>query len=173
MENRLKHILNALIFLAGFASCALAVFVFSLSANGMEMPFSAISGIYGVSGMPGNDSAPGDWINLNQITLTGESITIRIPNASLSSYAPTGSMKPVFDEKSNGIRIVPQSAEQIKVGDIITFTLGNDIVVHRVIEKGEDSEGYWFLTKGDNNPISDEVKIRFSQIKYITIAVLY
>ena len=95
---------------------------------------------------------------------------INIPNASISSYAPTGSMKPTFDQGSNGIRIIPNSAEQIETGDIVTF--GDQNIVHRVIEKGKDEDGYWFVTKGDNNQMSDG-KIRFEDIKYVTIGVLY
>jgi len=107
---------------------------------------------------------------MNQISITGNSITINVPNASISSYAPTGSMKPVFDSGANGIRIVPNSPEQIKVGDIVTF--GKDNIVHRIVEEGKDEGGYWFITKGDNNQVSDG-KIRFEDIKYVTIGVLY
>jgi signal peptidase I len=117
-----------------------------------------------------NGLAPGDWITKNDIILQKDKIIINVENASLSNYADSGSMLPVLDYESNGIRIVPSDAEQIEVGDIVTFS--NENIVHRVIEKGEDEEGYWFITKGDNNDIND-AKIRFQDIKYVTIGILY
>ncbi len=157
-----------LFFLAGFLSAFLVIaFIFlNLASTNSENPFSV-----GFSGQQSNESAPGDWIKSNQILLTSNSIVIKIANASLSSYAPTGSMRPVFDSAANGIRIVPEKAEQIKIGDIITYSENN--IVHRVIDKGEDEQGTWFLAKGDNNAYSDSLKIRFKDIRYVTIGVLY
>jgi len=151
------------IFLAGFFTCILVALIFSLFSTGIEKPL-------GIGFSTTINNAPGNWIKINQIQITGDSILINIPNASISSYAPTGSMKPTFDQYSNGIRIIPSSAEQIDVGDIVTF--GADNIVHRVVEKGIDEEGYWFVTKGDNNQVSDE-QIRFDDIRYVTIGVLY
>ena len=81
-------------------------------------------------------------------------------------------MKPTLDEHSNGIRIVPKSENEIHIGDIITFEEDGDLIVHRVIDIGEDSNGKYFITKGDNNPVADG-KIRFKDIKYITIGVIW
>ena len=97
---------------------------------------------------------------------------INVREASLSKYAATGSMKPVFDENANGIRIVPKSEDDINVGDIVTYQSGDSLIVHRVIEKNKDKDGVYFIIKGDNNTISDG-KIRFKDIKYVTIAVIW
>jgi len=161
----LRFILNTLIFLAGFASCFLINC--TLLYSSAEVPFRG----FGLSANEINASSPADRIKLNQIQLTEDSIIIKVPNVSLSSYAPTGSMKPVFDKGANGIRVVPKSPEEIQIGDIVTF--GKENIVHRVIEKGIDEKGYWFVTKGDNNEFPDEEKIRFEDIKYITIGILY
>ena len=99
-------------------------------------------------------------------------IVINIDGASLSRYAPTGSMKPVLDEGSNGIRIKPASESDIHIGDIITFEQDNMLIVHRVVDIGSDNNGTYFITQGDNTNISDG-KIRFNQIKYITIGVIW
>jgi len=162
-QNNLNIAAYSLLFLAGFSSCVLLILLFSFFQTGIEKPL-------GISFYETITNAPGDWIKIGQIQVTGDSISINVPNASISSYAPTGSMKPVLDEDSNGIRIKPSSPEQIELGDIVTF--GEENIVHRVIEKGVDEEGYWFITKGDNNQISDE-QIRFEDIKYVTIGVLY
>jgi hypothetical protein len=155
-------LINSLIFIIGFLSCFLGLYVLSLS--NIERPL-------GVSFNQNLNTAPGDWIKTNQIRLTDNAIIINVPNASLSQYASTGSMKPVFDSGANGIRIIPSSAEEINVGDIVTY--GSENIVHRVTEKGEDELGTWFLTKGDNNNVDDGVKVRFSDIRYVTIGVLY
>jgi hypothetical protein len=161
-EKTLRYLLNGLIFLVGFLSCFLALYLLSLSS--IERPL-------GVSFNQGFDVAPGDWIKTSQISLTSDAIVIHVSNASLSQYASTGSMKPVFDTGANGIRIIPDSAEEINMGDIITY--GSENIVHRVVQKGSDENGIWFITKGDNNNINDGKKIRFSDIKYVTIGVLY
>ena len=41
-----------------------------------------------------------------------------------------------------------------------------------VIEKGIDEDGIYFITKGDNNSITDG-KIRFEDIEYITVGVIW
>ena len=81
-------------------------------------------------------------------------------------------MKPLFDHSSNGIRIKPVSEDDINIGDIITFKEGNLLIIHRVIEKGIDNNGVYFITKGDNNFVSDG-KIRFKDIEYKTIGIIY
>lgn len=169
-ENSFRIFKGTCIFLAGVITCIFALSLLSLVQSQSEMPFGF--SIFD-SNISDGSNAPGDWIKLEQIKVTKDSITINIPNASLSSYAPTGSMKPVLDKDSNGIRIIPNSPEDINVGDIVTFVSGSDNIVHRVIEKGQDDSGYWFLTKGDNNDVSDGEKIRFENIRYVTIGVLY
>ena len=85
-------------------------------------------------------------------------------------------MKPLLDEGSNGIRIVPSSEDEINIGDIITFKQNIDennyLIVHRVIEKGEDLQGTYFITKGDNNSLNDG-KVRFSEIKYLKTVQIF
>lgn len=130
---------------------------------GIESPLSLVS----------NDAvAPSDVIQKNDIKVYPDRVVIYVENASLSTYASTGSMKPLFDESANGLRIQPTSASEIKVGDIITFKRGNDLVVHRVIETGTDESGIYFITKGDNNTY-DDGKVYFDQVLYKTVALFY
>jgi hypothetical protein len=46
------------------------------------------------------------------------------------------------------------------------------LIIHRVVEKGVDFDGIYFIAKGDNNVVSDG-KIRFEDIKYKTIGVIW
>jgi len=118
-------------------------------------------------------NAPSDKINQNSIEVYEDKVVIKIRNASLSKYAGTQSMIPVFGTGANGIRVIPESEKSIELGDIVTYESDNgDLIVHRVIEIGEDEKGTYFVVKGDNNLFSDG-KIRFSQIRYITIGILY
>ncbi len=148
------------VFLIGFLSCMLVSF------SNVEMPLG-----FGL-GFNSNAEAPGDWIKESQIHVYKNAIVIDLDGASISRYAPTGSMKPVLDEDSTGIRIKPENEEQIKVGDIVSFEQDNQLIVHRVVETGKDEQGTYFITKGDSNNVTDG-KVRFSQIKYITIGILW
>ena len=160
----LKIFSYSLIFLIGFLSCVLVSLVFS----GTEMPLGLnVFGNYNKT-----LKAPGNWIKQQDISVYDNAIVINIENASLGKYASTGSMLPLLDENSCGIRIIPKSEQEINVGDIVTFEQNRKLIIHRVIEKGKDETGVWFITKGDNSEIADR-KIRFKDIRYITIGILW
>ena len=131
---------------------------------GLEMP----NGVFQYE----EQSIPSDRISEDNIQVLEDKIIISIDNPSVSRYANTNSMIPINDEGANGIRIVPQSEDEISVGDIITFEEDGMLIVHRVTEIGQDEQGKYFITKGDNNAFTDG-KIRFDQIRYLTIGVLY
>jgi len=154
----MKYIVTA--FVLGIIFGVLAL---SILSSQVEKPFRLFSE---------NISKPGDDIKEEDIIITDDEIILKIKDCSISRYADTGSMLPVLDENSNGIRIPVYSEKDINLGDIVTFKTKEGLIVHRVIEIGEDSEGWYIMTKGDNNSISDG-KIRFNQIKYKTIGVLW
>ena len=99
-------------------------------------------------------------------------VILNIANATLSNYADTGSMRPFFDKDSNGIRIKPDNVDSINVGDVISYRFLDNLLVHRVVVKGVDNEGVYFIAKGDDSLISDN-KIRFEDIEYVTVAIIY
>lgn len=117
-------------------------------------------------------NTPYDFIDKEDILVYDDKIIINVNGASIGRYTPTGSMEPLLNENSNGIRITPNSEDDIHIGDIITFQKNNDLIIHRVINKGVDDKGTYFITKGDNNTTSDG-KIRFEDIKYLTIGILW
>lgn len=119
-----------------------------------------------------NNQAPSNWINEEDIIVMKDKIVINVDNADISYYGPTGSMKPTLDVGANGIRVIPSGPDSINVGDIISFDRDGILIVHRVVEKGFDENGLYFITKGDNNGFSDG-KVRFEDVKYITIGILY
>ena len=120
-------------------------------------------------------NAPSDWIKNINIEVYDDMIVIYIKNASISVYEDTGSMLPALDKGSNGIRIVPGSAEDIHIGDIVSYEAGwtDGLIVHRIVSTGLDSLGRYYILKGDNNIKNDPEKVRFEQIRYVTVAVIY
>ena len=115
---------------------------------------------------------PNNWIQEEDIDLFEDKVVIYVNNPIISKYASTGSMLPTLGENTNGISIVPESAEQINIGDIITYRKNGMLIVHRVVAKGEDNKGIYFIVKGDNN-LETDGKVYFKDIKHVTIALVY
>jgi signal peptidase len=69
------------------------------------------------------------------------------------------SMKPVF--AAGDLIIAKPSSSEIKVGSIITFQKGAELVTHRVIELTENG----VITKGDANEDADTGTVALSQVK--------
>lgn len=117
--------------------------------------------------------SPRDHITEDSIEVYNDRVVIRIDNAKWATFADTNSMDPVFDRGNNAIQIVPQSPDQIEVGDIITYRSGERLIIHRVVEKGIDGSGWYFIVQGDNNPTPDPDKVRFEDITRLVVAVVY
>lgn len=158
-----KILIYTIVFLIGFLSCMLIGFLVSET----EIPLN----LGGFSFNSGTE-APGNWVEEKEIHIYENVVVIDIEGASLSRYAPTGSMVPVLDKDSNGIRIVPENPSEIDIGDIITFEQDSQLIVHRVIDKGNDEEGVFFITKGDNNNVTDG-RVRFEDVRYVTIGIIW
>lgn len=58
------------------------------------------------------------------------------------------------------------SPDDIEIGDVIIWwDWRRDLrIIHRVYDIGEDREGWYCITKGDNNPGPDDPKIRMGDI---------
>lgn len=126
-----------------------------------------------VSGRSVEKSSPADHIKENQIKVYNDRVELDINNAVWSKFTDTNSMDPFLDDGSNGIEIIPINESQIKIGDIISYQSNDGVIVHRVIAIGNDEEGIYFIVKGDNNPVQDPNKVRFSQIKGILVGIIY
>ena len=155
-----------IIIIALFALIIGLISGYSLSTiNHTEVPFSLTAL---------EKPSPHDWIKEEQIHVLNDKIIIEIEGASWASYTDTNSMDPLLDETANGIEITPNSTNDIHIGDIVAYTptWTNNLVVHRVTEINEDEYGWYAIVKPDNSTNNTE-KIRFDQIKFITIGVLY
>lgn len=173
-EQKLKSILILLNILLVISMFSLGFISYPLLSEYVEIsqesPFSFISftGRSTINSL----SSPSDFIEKDNVFVYSDKVVINIPGATLSSYEDTGSMEPILDSNSNGIRIKPESEQEIEIGDIVSFRKNGILIVHRVIEKGIDNQGVYFITKGDNNNFNDG-KIRFQDIEYITVGILY
>ncbi len=119
--------------------------------------------------------APGDHIPESDISVLNDKVVISIKNPVWARFAPSGSMKPVFDTGANAIEIIPSSSSQINAGDIISYQADwlDTPVVHRVLSTGEDSDGWYATVKGDNNDAADPGKVRWDQVRRVVVAIVY
>ena len=86
----------------------------------------------------------------------------------------TPSMKPVFDvgDIIIGRKLTEEEKTVLNVGDIITFNAGDlngdgkeDLNTHRIKEVIKDEAGFvTYTTKGDNNAIEDNAKVRAENV---------
>ena len=119
--------------------------------------------------------SPSDRIKDSDIEVMNNKIIINIKNPSWRSFIDSNSMDPLIDEGTTTIEIKPRNVQEIIVGDIISYDVDDyDFAfVHRVIEIGNDEQGIYFITKGDNYFQEDPNKIRFSQIEGVVVGILY
>jgi len=118
---------------------------------------------------------PMDRIPEKAITVYKDRIVLDIQNAQWSTFTDTHSMEPVIFQGANALQLVPKSEDEIKVGDIVSYKseYTDGTIIHRVVYKGEDEQGTYFVMKGDNLPTSDPGRIRFSQIQRVVVAIVY
>ncbi|MBN1377139.1 hypothetical protein JW949_02260 [Candidatus Woesearchaeota archaeon] len=123
---------------------------------------------------PVERASPSDTIKPEQILVYNDRVVIDIQDAFWAVFTDTNSMDPVIDVEANAIEIKPKFPEDVITGDIVAYTsnYGEGVFIHRVIEKGEDSNGYYFIVKGDNVERSTE-KIRFDDIVGKVVAIIY
>lgn len=119
--------------------------------------------------------SPYDRINLKDIVVKDGFIKIKLDNIRIVRVADTNSMDPVIDDSSEVIEIIPKSEIELKIGDIISYYSKefNTMIIHRIIDIGEDDEGWYAICKGDNNKVKDPEKIRFWQIRGVVVGILY
>ena len=140
------------------------------SVSALEKPFEFI-------GLKSNSEIqmPKDRIKESQIKVFSDRIIIEINDPQWAKFANTNSMIPFLDEGANAIQISPESENDLQVGDIISYKSSyvEGIVIHRIKEIGSDSEGIYFIAKGDNNLSNDPEKIRFNQIERVLVGIIY
>jgi len=123
--------------------------------------------------MTKQEFSPQDWVNESQIEVYSNKFCVNYGNITWASYTDTKSMIPTFGKNANGIETKPNNPNQLKVGDIISYKYGSELIVHRITQISYDKNGWYAITKGDNNSCDDGIKVRFSQINGVLIALIY
>ncbi len=117
--------------------------------------------------------SPFDHITDNNLHVFSDKIVIEKQNLIWAKIKDTHSMEPVLNKDSITLEVVPESPSSINQGDIISYLHNSMIVIHRVTETGKDEQGWFAITKGDNNIEPDPYKVRFSQINGLVVGILY
>ena len=116
--------------------------------------------------------SPSDRIKDSDIDVFNNRIVINIKNPNWRNFIDSNSMDPLIDEGTTTIEIKPV-ADEIKVGDIISYNNSNDTILHRVVGIREDKNGKYYMLMGDNVDSLDQIKVRFGQIKGVVVGIIY
>ncbi len=116
-------------------------------------------------------------IPLQDVHVYNSRVVIDVPGAIPVLLADTHSMDPLADNDSKVIAVAPQDERDIYVGDIVGYHCSScnatEVIMHRVVAIGTDSEGTYYTLKGDNNVVPDPDKVRFSQIRTVVVGIIY
>ncbi|MFP4195773.1 MAG: signal peptidase I [Candidatus Woesearchaeota archaeon] len=151
----------------------ISVFIIGFVSSSMLHGVDFASGAPVVSGT--ERISPGNHIKEHQIKVYDDRVELAVSGVEWARFTDTNSMDPFLDKGANALQFVPESPEQIDKGDIISYRKpeSSNRVIHRVVYKGEDDQGVYFIVKGDNNAVSDPGKIRFDQIERVLFGIIY
>jgi signal peptidase len=94
-------------------------------------------------------------IGLTLVPAVAGGHTLTVLSGSMVPRLPVGSV--VVDK--------PIEASSLKVGDIVTYASGDNLITHRVVAKKAGAHGPVFTTKGDANNTADQKPVQASQIR--------
>ncbi len=158
---------SALVFLAGTLA--------GIALTTLQLPGASLAERPATLAFLADQPSPHDYLKESNIKVYDDTVEFSFPERTLSwaRYEDSNSMDPVFDKSANGIAFTPRSSAEIHVGDIITYKQGKNLIVHRIVQTGFDADGWYAVTKGDNNPLTDPSKVRFSDVQHVLLAILY
>lgn len=81
-------------------------------------------------------------------------------------------MKPNL-EIGDVVIVCEVKAEEIKLDDIIAYQVEKRIIIHRVVEIGQDNGEYYFITKGDNNADKDDPVEEYQLVGKVILRIPY
>jgi hypothetical protein len=162
----LKAFIVTFVFMLGFLTSS----IYADMSTNTENPSSVLN-----DNRTDEVPSPSKWVTDTQIGVYSQRVILDIEDPQWAVFTDTHSMEPVISSRSYAIEIVPESEDQINVGDIISYEskYADGTIIHRVIEKGQDSQGTYFILKGDNNQNPDPGRIRFDQVKRVVVAIIY
>lgn len=111
--------------------------------------------------------SPTDISNYTDLLINDNMACLLMKNLTMSTIAPTNSMDPVLDKEAIILRYKPNNISDIHPGDIVSYRLDKEVIIHRVIKINGDV----ITMKGDNNKFSE--KIKFEDIVGKMVAIIY
>jgi len=170
MKNSNTMLKISAVLLILISSCFIVLAIQNYKGIELEKPYLSITN-KDVREHP----SPFDRIKEDQIHVYSNRVVIDIDNVEWSRFSDTNSMDPVIDNSANAIQIVPETPEDIHVGDIVSYKsdYSDGIIIHRVYETGYDEIGWYAIMKGDNISQPDPGKVRFNQVKRVVIGIIY
>lgn len=122
------------------------------------------------AGLSETGTAPSSSIPLAKALSVATAARFLVPGASVLTVRPTGSMRPVFDERAV-LLTEPARFEDLKVGDIVTYRHPDHgmPVVHRIAEKHGDR----FWAKGDGNVRMDDIYVTRDNYQGRVFGIVY
>ncbi len=168
MKLRMFVLLLTVFSIGWLLNSALTNFVYYDSEKQVPLSFA------GFSKSP-EQLSPSDRVSEDQIHVYDDRVVLDLQGATWASFTDTNSMDPYLDAESNSIEVKPTGPEDVKVGDIISYysSINGDLIVHRVIGRGVDSNGLYYIVKGDNNKNRDPEKVRYAQIHGVLVGIIY
>ena len=76
----------------------------------------------------------------------------------------TESMQPTIN-KGDAIIIKKINEDNLEIGDIVTFKIDKEIITHRIVRIESNGKENVYITKGDNNNITDDFVISYKDIE--------
>ena len=138
--------------------------------------------LFGSSNSTGELPSPRVAIDRNDIEYDElvETLSIRRikPPIWITTVAGSNSMEPAIDIdhycvcSSNPVYL---SENTIKPGDVIIYeaSWNGGLVIHSVIETGNDEKGWFCKVQGWNNPTPDPQVIRIKDIKWVVLLIVW
>ncbi len=143
------------------------LFILGFSFNSV---FDTIESRFATGGSNDLDN-PSDRITSDAIHLYEDKLVVEKSNLRYASVEDTKSMEPLLSSNSHVIE-AEADVDSLEIGDIISFSKENKIIVHSIVSIGSDSNGWYALTKGYNNDFIDDWRVRSFELKGVVVGVL-
>lgn len=143
------------------------LFILGFSASSM---LNEIQGRTAIGGVIDRDN-PSEYISSEDIHLYSDRLVIEKDGLVYAPVEDTKSMEPLLSSNSHVIETEADFMDLL-VGDIISFSKNGQVIVHSIVELGQDSSGWYALTKGYNNDFVDDWKVRSSELQGKVVGIL-
>lgn len=107
------------------------------------------------------------------VLVSKQAAIVRVADLIPGIIGPTNSMYPLLSANTTVLEKKPISEEELYIGDIIIYEYRDTRIIHRIFDVGFDDEGWYAITKGDNNPHTDPEPVRFEQVRGLLVGIIY